>query len=128
MRRSAEPEMMDLPNQPRELLTEDLRNLRLINRYLGCHRNVLRGLAQKASLPASGAMFVDTLIACKATAQSTEANAATGGQQSAPFPDPGREPRVQSPFRLRARPGSPRSSPRRRGRTPASPRCGSPAR
>lgn len=46
MRRSAEPEMMDLPNQRRELLTEDLRNLRLINRYLGCHRNVLRGLAR----------------------------------------------------------------------------------
>jgi ubiquinone/menaquinone biosynthesis C-methylase UbiE len=46
MRRSAEPEMMDLPDQPRELLTEDLRNLRLINRYLGCHRNVLRGLAR----------------------------------------------------------------------------------
>ena len=35
MRRSAEPEMMDLPGQPRQLLTEDLRNLRLINRYLG---------------------------------------------------------------------------------------------
>ena len=46
MRRSAEPEMMDLPGQPRQLLTEDLRNLRLINRYLGCHRNVLRGLAR----------------------------------------------------------------------------------
>src|SRR5690348_17871972 len=46
MRRSAEPEMMDLANQPRQLLTEDLRNLRLINRYLGCHRNVLRGLAR----------------------------------------------------------------------------------
>lgn len=46
MRRSAEPEMMDLPDQPGELLTEDLRNLRLINRYLGCHRNVLRGLAR----------------------------------------------------------------------------------
>jgi ubiquinone/menaquinone biosynthesis C-methylase UbiE len=37
--------MMDLP-QPRELLIEDLRNLRAINRYLGAHRNVLRGLAQ----------------------------------------------------------------------------------
>ena len=46
MRRSAEPEMMDLPGQPRQLLTEDLRNLRVINRYLGCHRNVLRGLAR----------------------------------------------------------------------------------
>lgn len=49
MRRSAEPEMMDLPDQPRELLTGDLRNLRLINRYLGCHRNVLRGLARLVS-------------------------------------------------------------------------------
>ena len=49
MKRSAEPEMMDLPGQPRELLTGDLRNLRLINRYLGCHRNVLRGLARLVS-------------------------------------------------------------------------------
>ncbi len=49
MRRSTEPEMMDLPGQPRELLTEDLRNLRRINRYLGCHRNVLRGLARLVS-------------------------------------------------------------------------------
>ena len=46
MRRSAEPEMMDLPGQPRELLIDDLRNLRIINRYLGCHRNALRGLAR----------------------------------------------------------------------------------
>jgi ubiquinone/menaquinone biosynthesis C-methylase UbiE len=49
MRRSVEPEMMDLAGQPRELLTGDLRNLRLINRYLGCHRNVLRGLARVVS-------------------------------------------------------------------------------
>jgi ubiquinone/menaquinone biosynthesis C-methylase UbiE len=27
-------------------LAEDLRNLRVINRYLGCHRNVLRGVAR----------------------------------------------------------------------------------
>lgn len=40
MKRSIELEMMDLPGQPRELLIGDLRNLRLINRYLGCHRNV----------------------------------------------------------------------------------------
>ena len=45
MRRSAEPEMMDLPDPPRELLIDDLRNLRHINRYLGCHRNALRGVA-----------------------------------------------------------------------------------
>ena len=49
MKRSVEPEMMDLPGQPRELLAGDLRNLRLINRYLGCHRTVLRGLARVVS-------------------------------------------------------------------------------
>jgi SAM-dependent methyltransferase len=46
MRRSTEKEMMDLPGQPRELLADDLRNLRIINRYLGGYRNVLRGLAR----------------------------------------------------------------------------------
>jgi SAM-dependent methyltransferase len=46
MKRSAELELMDRPGQPRELLAEDLRNLRVINRFLGCHRNVLRGLAR----------------------------------------------------------------------------------
>lgn len=45
MKRSADPEMMDLPNQPRELLIGDLRNLRAINRYLGGQRNVLQALA-----------------------------------------------------------------------------------
>ena len=45
MKRSTELEMMDLPGQPSELLIDDLRNLRVINRYLGCYRNVLRGLA-----------------------------------------------------------------------------------
>jgi 2-polyprenyl-3-methyl-5-hydroxy-6-metoxy-1,4-benzoquinol methylase len=44
--RSAELEMMDLPGQPRELLADDLRNLRVFNRYLGGHRNVLRGVAR----------------------------------------------------------------------------------
>jgi SAM-dependent methyltransferase len=38
--------MMDLPGQPKELLADDLRNLRVINRYLGGYRNVLRGLAR----------------------------------------------------------------------------------
>ena len=46
MKRSTEKEMMDLPGQPRELLAGDLRNLRIINRYLGGYRNVLRGLAR----------------------------------------------------------------------------------
>ncbi len=46
MKRSAEKEMMDLPGQPRELLVDDLRNLRMINRCLGCYRNVLRGVAR----------------------------------------------------------------------------------
>jgi SAM-dependent methyltransferase len=44
MKRSYEKEMMDLPGQPRLLLEEDLRNLRIINRYLGGSRAVLRGL------------------------------------------------------------------------------------
>jgi len=38
--------MMDLPGQPRELLEEDLANLRVFNRYLGGHRSVMRGLAR----------------------------------------------------------------------------------
>jgi len=46
MKRSAEMEMMDLAGQPRELLADDLSNLRLINRYLGCYRNVISGLAR----------------------------------------------------------------------------------
>ena len=45
MKRSVELEMMDVPGQPRDLLIDDLRNLRTINRYLGCYRNVLRALA-----------------------------------------------------------------------------------
>lgn len=36
--------MMDLPGQPRELLLDDLRNLRSLNRHLGCYGNVLRAL------------------------------------------------------------------------------------
>src|SRR5262249_36512451 len=46
MKRSAEKEMMDLPDQPRDLLVGDLANLRVFNRFLGCHRNALRGLAR----------------------------------------------------------------------------------
>jgi len=42
MRRSLEKEMMDLPGNPRELLEEDLANLRTINRSLGAYRGVLR--------------------------------------------------------------------------------------
>jgi SAM-dependent methyltransferase len=44
MKRSYEKEMMDLPGQPRELLEEDLRHLRTMNRYLGGYRSVIRGL------------------------------------------------------------------------------------
>jgi ubiquinone/menaquinone biosynthesis C-methylase UbiE len=44
MKRSAEKEMMDLPGNPRDLLVEDLRNLRTINRCLGGYRGVLKGL------------------------------------------------------------------------------------
>jgi len=46
MKRSQAKEMMDLPGQPRELLEEDLANLRVFNRYLGGHRSVMRGLAR----------------------------------------------------------------------------------
>jgi SAM-dependent methyltransferase len=44
MKRSTEKEMMDLPGNPKDLLVEDLRNLRVINRYLGGYRGVMRGL------------------------------------------------------------------------------------
>ncbi len=46
MKRSSAKELMDEPGQPAELLVEDLRNLRIINRYLGSYRNVLRGVAR----------------------------------------------------------------------------------
>ena len=46
MRRSLEKEMMDLPDQPKQLLEEDLRNLRIINRYLGGYRGVIRAVAR----------------------------------------------------------------------------------
>ena len=46
MNRSAELEMMDLPGQPRELLAGNLRDLRILNRYLGSYRSVLSGLAR----------------------------------------------------------------------------------
>jgi len=48
VRRSSASEMMDAPEIPRALLIDDLRNLRLLNRYLGNYRNVLRGLARFA--------------------------------------------------------------------------------
>ncbi len=41
MRRSHEKEMMDLPEISADLLEEDLRNLRTINRYLGGYRGLL---------------------------------------------------------------------------------------
>ena len=46
MNRSSEKELMDLPDPPKQLLIDDLRNLRIINRYLGNHRLVRRGLAR----------------------------------------------------------------------------------
>ena len=46
MRRSLEKEMMDLPDQPKELLQQDLRNLTIINRYLGGYRGVMRAVAR----------------------------------------------------------------------------------
>jgi SAM-dependent methyltransferase len=47
MNRSYEKEMMDLPGHPDELLVEDLRNLRILNRYLGGSRNAIRGLRKE---------------------------------------------------------------------------------
>lgn len=44
MKRSTAREMMDSPDNPRELLEDDLRNLRVINRYLGNYRAVLGAL------------------------------------------------------------------------------------
>jgi 2-polyprenyl-3-methyl-5-hydroxy-6-metoxy-1,4-benzoquinol methylase len=44
MRRSLEKEMMDLPRNSRQILEEDLANLRTINRTLGAYRGVLRYL------------------------------------------------------------------------------------
>jgi SAM-dependent methyltransferase len=46
VRRSAELEMMDVPGQPKELLAGNLRDLRIINRYLGSYRGALGGLAR----------------------------------------------------------------------------------
>jgi ubiquinone/menaquinone biosynthesis C-methylase UbiE len=46
MKRSTEKEMMDLPGNPKELLVADLRNLRIINRYLGGYRGVMKSLKQ----------------------------------------------------------------------------------
>jgi SAM-dependent methyltransferase len=44
MKRSTEKEMMDLPGNPKALLVEDLRNLRIINRYLGGYRGIIKGV------------------------------------------------------------------------------------
>jgi SAM-dependent methyltransferase len=44
MRRSSAKEMMDLPDKPRDLYLDDLRNLRIFNRYLGGCRSVIQGL------------------------------------------------------------------------------------
>jgi SAM-dependent methyltransferase len=49
MKRSTEKEMMDLPGNPKALLVEDLRNLRIINRYLGGYRGVIKGLKRLVS-------------------------------------------------------------------------------
>jgi ubiquinone/menaquinone biosynthesis C-methylase UbiE len=42
--RSTAKEMMDGPDNPPDLLKDDLRNLRIINRYLGNYRSVLHGV------------------------------------------------------------------------------------
>lgn len=44
MKRSRQKEMMDLPGNPADLLSEDLGNLRMLNRALGGYRGVVWGL------------------------------------------------------------------------------------
>src|SRR6185295_6436310 len=46
MIRSTDLEMMDVPGKPADLQTGNLRDLRTLNRYLGCRRNALTGLAR----------------------------------------------------------------------------------
>lgn len=46
MKRSTAQEMMDMPGNPPDLLADDLSNLRIINRYLGGYRGVLRALGR----------------------------------------------------------------------------------
>src|SRR5258708_21094126 len=46
MKRSYEQEMMDSPNHPQDLLEEDLKNLRLFNRFLGGYRCVEWAIAE----------------------------------------------------------------------------------
>lgn len=46
MKRSLEAEMMDVLGQPRQLLQDDLRNLRVINRYLGNYSNIVTGFSE----------------------------------------------------------------------------------
>jgi SAM-dependent methyltransferase len=46
MMRSSDKEMMDLPGNPREVLEEDLKNLRIFNRYLGGYRCAERGIEE----------------------------------------------------------------------------------
>ncbi|HSK30234.1 MAG TPA: hypothetical protein VLA17_09745, partial [Candidatus Limnocylindria bacterium] len=48
MKRSLEKELMDLPDKPRDLYLDDLRNLRGFNRYLGGCRSVIQGLESLA--------------------------------------------------------------------------------
>jgi 2-polyprenyl-3-methyl-5-hydroxy-6-metoxy-1,4-benzoquinol methylase len=48
MKRSLEKELMDLPDKPRDLYLDDLRNLRGFNRYLGGCRSVIQGLENLA--------------------------------------------------------------------------------
>jgi len=46
MKRSEQQEMMDLPGQPRELLEGNFADIRMINRYMGNYRSVIRGLSR----------------------------------------------------------------------------------
>jgi len=46
MKRSLEKELMDYPSPPRELLEGELKNLRILNRYLGGYRCAVRDLGR----------------------------------------------------------------------------------
>jgi len=46
VKRSSEKELMDLPGNDAAVLEEDLRNLRILNRYLGGYRCIRKGLQE----------------------------------------------------------------------------------
>ncbi len=59
MKRSTDKELMDLPGNDPAILEEDLRNLRIINRYLGGYRCIRKGLEDL--LPKGGPAAISLL-------------------------------------------------------------------